>query len=159
MRRNQAPVREVQPDPRYSNVGVAKFINRIMLRGKKSTAQHIVYEAFAIMEQKTGKNAVDVFEQALQNAAPVVEVKPRRVGGATYQVPVEVDPNRRQALAHRWLIANARKRSGKTMAQKLASELLDAANNTGATIKKKEDTHKMAEANRAFAHYQWGSRR
>lgn len=159
MRRNQAPARKVQPDPRYSNVAVAKFINRIMLRGKKSTAQRIVYDAFAIMEQKTGKNAVDVFEQALQNAAPVVEVKPRRVGGATYQVPVEVDANRRQALAHRWLIANARKRSGKTMAQKLASELLDAANNTGATIKKKEDTHKMAEANRAFAHYQWGSRR
>ncbi|MCS6902643.1 MAG: 30S ribosomal protein S7, partial [Polyangiaceae bacterium] len=135
------------------------FINRLMMRGKKSLAQRIVYDALDIMAQKTGKNPLELFEQAVQNAAPVVEVKPRRVGGATYQVPMEVGPRRRQALAHRWIIANARKRSGKTMSQKLAAELLDAANNTGATIKKKEDTHKMAEANRAFAHYQWGSRR
>ncbi len=159
MRRNQAPVREIAPDPVYGNVGLAKFINRIMLRGKKSTAQRIVYGAFDIMAQRTGKNPLDVFEQAMQNAGPVVEVKPRRVGGATYQVPVEVNAQRRQALAHRWIIANARKRSGKTMSQKLAGELLDAANNTGATIKKREDTHKMAEANRAFAHYQWGGKR
>jgi small subunit ribosomal protein S7 len=159
MRRNQAPERVIAPDPVYSNVGLSKFINRIMLRGKKSTAQSIVYGAFDIMAQRTGKNPLDVFEQAMQNAGPVVEVKPRRVGGATYQVPVEVNAQRRQALAHRWIIANARKRSGKTMAQKLAGELLDAANNTGATIKKREDTHKMAEANRAFAHYQWGGKR
>lgn len=159
MRRNQAPERVIAPDPVYNNVGLSKFINRIMLRGKKSTAQGIVYGAFDIMAQRTGKNPLDVFEQAMQNAGPVVEVKPRRVGGATYQVPVEVNALRRQALAHRWIIANARKRSGKTMAQKLAGELLDAANNTGATIKKREDTHKMAEANRAFAHYQWGGKR
>jgi small subunit ribosomal protein S7 len=159
MRRNQAPERVIAPDPVYGNVGLSKFINRIMLRGKKSTAQRIVYGAFDIMAQRTGKNPLDVFEQAMQNAGPVVEVKPRRVGGATYQVPVEVNSQRRQALAHRWIIANARKRSGKTMSQKLAGELLDAANNTGATIKKREDTHKMAEANRAFAHYQWGGKR
>lgn len=159
MRRNQAPEREIAPDPVYNSEALSKFINRIMLRGKKSTAQRIVYGAFDIMGQRTGKNPLDVFEQAIQNAGPVVEVKPRRVGGATYQVPVEVSAQRRQALAHRWLIANARKRSGKTMSQKLAGELLDAANNTGATIKKREDTHKMAEANRAFAHYQWGSKR
>ncbi|MDW8316287.1 MAG: 30S ribosomal protein S7 [Anaerolineae bacterium] len=159
MRRNQAPVRPVAPDPVYNSEALAKFINRLMMRGKKSLAQRIVYDALDIMAQKTGKNPLELFEQAVQNAAPVVEVKPRRVGGATYQVPMEVGPRRRQALAHRWIIANARKRSGKTMSQKLAAELLDAANNTGATIKKKEDTHKMAEANRAFAHYQWGSRR
>jgi small subunit ribosomal protein S7 len=159
MRRNQPPERVIHPDPRYNSVALAKFINRIMLRGKKSTAQRVVYDALGILEQRTGKPALEMFEQAIQNAAPAVEVKPRRVGGATYQVPVEVDATRRQALAHRWLIASARKRSGKTMSQKLAGELFDAVNNTGATIKKKEDTHKMAEANRAFAHYQWGSRR
>lgn len=158
MRRNRAPIREVAPDPKYNNVGLAKFINRIMLKGKKSVAQTIVYDSLDIIGQRTGKAPIEVFEQAMQNASPVVEVKPRRVGGATYQVPIEVSPVRRQALAHRWIIANARKRSGKSMAQKLAAELMDAANNTGNTIKKKEDTHKMAEANRAFAHYRWGGR-
>ena len=159
MRRNRAPIREVTPDPRFNSVDLSKFINRIMLRGKKSTAQRIVYDAFDIIGERTGKNGIEVFEQAVHNVSPMIEVKPRRVGGATYQVPIEVDPRRRQALAHRWLIQNARKRSGKSMAQKLASELMDAANNTGATVKKKEDTHKMAEANRAFAHFRWGSRR
>lgn len=158
MRRNRAPVREVLPDPKYNSVELAKFINRVMKNGKKSLAQRIVYGAFDIIAERTGKSPLEVFEQAVQNASPVVEVKPRRVGGATYQVPMEVPPGRQQALAHRWLIQNARKRSGKSMSQKLASELLDAANNTGATIKKKEDTHKMAEANRAFAHYRWGRR-
>jgi small subunit ribosomal protein S7 len=143
----------------YNNAGLAKFINRIMYDGKKSTAQSIVYGSLDIIAERTGKPAIEVFEQAMQNAAPVVEVKPRRVGGATYQVPMEVAPARRQALAHRWLIANARKRSGKSMAQKLASELLDASNNTGNTVKKREDTHKMADANRAFAHYRWGGTR
>ncbi len=159
MRRNRAPIRQVAADPKYNNVGLAKFINRIMYDGKKSTAQSIVYGSLDIIAERTGKPAIEVFEQAMQNAAPVVEVKPRRVGGATYQVPMEVAPARRQALAHRWLIANARKRSGKSMAQKLASELLDASNNTGNTVKKREDTHKMADANRAFAHYRWGGTR
>jgi len=156
MRRNRAPIREIMPDPKYNNASLAKFINRIMYSGKKSVAQGIVYDSLDIIAERTGKPAIEVFEQAIQNASPAVEVKPRRVGGATYQVPIEVAPGRRQALAHRWLIANARRRSGKSMAQKLANELLDAANNTGATIKKKEDTHKMAEANRAFAHYRGG---
>ncbi|MCB0002987.1 MAG: 30S ribosomal protein S7 [Anaerolineae bacterium] len=158
MRRNRAPIRTIAPDPKYNNVALAKFINRIMLSGKKSTAQTIVYDSLEILEKRTGKPAIEVFEQAINNASPAVEVKPRRVGGATYQVPLEVPASRRQALAHRWLIANARKRSGKSMAQKLAAELLDASNNTGTTIKRKEDTHKMAEANRAFAHYRWGGR-
>ncbi len=159
MRRNRAPIRQIASDPVYNNAGLAKFINRIMYDGKKSTAQSIVYGSLDIIAERTGKPAIEVFEQAMQNAAPVVEVKPRRVGGATYQVPMEVAPARRQALAHRWLIANARKRSGKSMAQKLASELMDAANNTGNTVKKREDTHKMADANRAFAHYRWGGTR
>lgn len=159
MRRNRAPVRETRPDPMYGNAELAKFINRIMMQGKKSTAQRIVYDAFALISDRTGKAGLEVWEQAVQNASPMIEVKPRRVGGATYQVPIEVDPRRRQALAHRWLIQNARKRGGKSMSQKLASELMDAANNTGATIKKKEDTHRMAEANRAFAHFRWGGRR
>jgi small subunit ribosomal protein S7 len=158
MRRNRAPEREVFPDPKYNSVELSKFINRIMHDGKKSTAQRIVYGSFDIIGDRTGKAPLEVFEQAIQNVSPVVEVKPRRVGGATYQVPLEVPANRRQALAHRWLIANARRRSGKSMAQKLANELMDAANNTGATIKKKEDTHRMAEANRAFAHYRIGRR-
>jgi small subunit ribosomal protein S7 len=152
-------MRQAAPDPKYNNAGLAKFINRIMLNGKKSTAQSIVYGSLDIIAERTGKPAIEVFEQAMQNAGPVVEVKPRRVGGATYQVPMEVGPARRQALAHRWLIASARKRSGKSMAQKLAAELLDASNNTGNTVKKREDTHKMAEANRAFAHYRWGGSR
>jgi small subunit ribosomal protein S7 len=136
-------------------VTVAKFINRLMLKGKKSVAEGIMYDAFGIIEEKTKRNPLDVFEQAIKNATPVIEVKPRRVGGATYQVPVEVEPHRRLSLVMRWLIQTARSRSGKSMAEKLAGELMDASQGTGVTIKKKEDTHKMAEANRAFAHYRW----
>jgi len=134
---------------------VAKFINKVMQRGKKSLAERIVYDAFDIIEERMHKNPLLIFERAVRNASPVLEVKPRRVGGATYQVPVEVRPERRLSLAMRWLIQSARARHGKSMAEKLANELMDAANNTGATIKKKEDTHKMAEANKAFAHYRW----
>ena len=154
-RRNRAPLREVAPDIKYNSELVARFINKIMYSGKKSTAQRIVYDAFDLIEQRAKRPGVDVFEQAIRNATPILEVKPRRVGGATYQVPVEVRPERRQSLAIRWLVDSVRKRPGKTMAEKLANELMDAASNTGATIKKREDTHKMAEANRAFAHYRW----
>jgi small subunit ribosomal protein S7 len=154
-RRGYVVKREIQPDPKYNNVMVAKFINKIMQRGKKSLAERVVYNAFDIIEGRMHKNPLPIFEQAIRNATPVLEVKPRRVGGATYQVPVEVRPDRRLSLAMRWLIQSARARSGKSMAEKLANELMDAANNTGATIKKKEDTHKMAEANKAFAHYRW----
>jgi small subunit ribosomal protein S7 len=134
---------------------VARFINKLMMRGKKSTAERILYNAFDIIENRVKKNPLDVFEQAINNATPLLEVKPRRVGGATYQVPVEVRPERRLSLGMRWLIQNSRKRTGKSMAEKLVSELMDAAQGQGATVKKKEDTHKMAEANRAFAHYRW----
>jgi small subunit ribosomal protein S7 len=134
---------------------VARFINKLMLRGKKSTAERILYDAFDIIENRVGRKPLEVFEQAVGNATPILEVKPRRVGGATYQVPVEVRPERRLSLAMRWLVQNARQRTGKSMAEKLAAELMDAAQGQGATIKKKEDTHKMAEANRAFAHYRW----
>ncbi|RME80026.1 MAG: 30S ribosomal protein S7 [Caldilineae bacterium] len=154
-RRYRPPRRSVTPDPRYNSEIVARFINRLMKNGKKSLAQRIVYTAFDIIEERTKKNPLEVFEQALANATPQIEVKPRRVGGATYQVPVEVRPNRREALAQRWLIQNARKRSGKSMAEKLAAELMDAANGQGATIRKRDETHRMAEANRAFAHYRW----
>jgi small subunit ribosomal protein S7 len=154
-RRYKPSAREVSPDAKYDNVTVAKFINRLMLRGKKSVAEGIMYDAFGIIEDKTKRNPLDVFEQAIKNATPIIEVKPRRVGGATYQVPVEVEPHRRLSLVMRWLIQTARSRSGKTMAEKLANELMDASQGTGATIKKKEDTHRMAEANRAFAHYRW----
>lgn len=154
-RRGQVPKREIQPDPKYQSRLVAQFTNKVMRRGKKSLAERIVYDALNIIEEKTRKNALALFEQAVENAAPVLEVKPRRVGGATYQVPVEVQPDRRISLAMRWLIQSAKARPGKSMAEKLAAELMDAANNTGATIKKKEDTHKMAEANKAFAHYRW----
>jgi len=154
-RRYKPSAREVSPDAKYDNVTVAKFINRLMLRGKKSVAEGIMYGAFEIIEEKTKRNPLDVFEQAIKNATPIIEVKPRRVGGATYQVPVEVEPHRRLSLVMRWLIQTARSRSGKTMAEKLANELMDASQGTGATIKKKEDTHRMAEANRAFAHYRW----
>ena len=143
------------PDPKYNNVTVQKFINRVMQRGKKSTAERLMYDAFGIIEEKTKKNPLEVFETAVRNAGPSIEVKPRRVGGATLQVPVEVAGERRVALAMRWLIANSRARAGKTYAEKLAGELMDTAANQGATIKKKEETHKMAEANRAFAHYRW----
>lgn len=154
-RRSRPPRRVVEPDIRHNSVLVTRFINKIMERGKKSTAQRIVYGAFAICERKMKRPGFEVFEQAIRNATPVLEVKPRRVGGATYQVPVEIREDRRTALAMRWIIQAARKRPGKTMSEKLASELMDTANGVGATIKKREDTHKMAEANRAFAHYRW----
>ncbi len=154
-RRNRPPRREVMPDYKYNSELVSRFINKIMLDGKKSTAQRIFYDAMGIIESRAKRPALEVFEQAIRNATPLIEVKPRRVGGATYQVPVEVRPERQQSLAIRWLVDTARKRPGKSMAEKLANELMDAANNTGATIKKREDTHRMAEANRAFAHYRW----
>ncbi|MFQ6058066.1 MAG: 30S ribosomal protein S7 [Anaerolineae bacterium] len=154
-RRGRVPKREIEPDPRYNNQMVARFINKVMRRGKKSLAERIVYDAFDLIEARMHKNPMAVFEQAIRNATPILEVKPRRVGGATYQVPVEIQGDRRLSLAMRWLIQSARARPGKSMAEKLAHELMDAANNTGATIKKKEDTHKMAEANKAFAHYRW----
>jgi len=154
-RRTRPAEREIVPDARYGNATIAKFINRMMVRGKKSTAERIVYGAFELIEAKTKRNPLDVFEQAIKNATPVIEVKPRRVGGATYQIPVEVNSSRRLSLAMRWLISSSRNRSGKSMAEKLAAELMDAAQGTGTTIKKKDDTHKMAEANKAFAHYRW----
>ncbi len=146
---------EVLPDPIYNSVVLAKFINQVMLDGKKGVAENIVYGAFDIIKEKTGEDPMDVFNTAMKNVMPVLEVKARRVGGANYQVPIEVRADRRQALAIRWLVMFARKRGGKTMEEKLAGELMDAANNTGAAVKKREDTHKMAEANRAFAHYRW----
>ncbi len=154
-RRYRPARRSVTPDPRYNSEVVARFINRLMKDGKKSTAQRIFYDAMDIITQRSKREGIEVFEEALKNATPQIEVKPRRVGGATYQVPVEVRPNRAEALAQRWLIINARKRSGKSMAIKLAGELMDAANGQGATIRKRDETHKMAEANRAFAHYRW----
>jgi len=147
--------REILPDPVYNNRVVTKFINQLMLAGKKGVAEGICYGAFEIIKDKTSKDPVEVFESALKNVMPVLEVKARRVGGANYQVPIEVRPERRQALGLRWLVGYARKRGEKTMEQKLAAELMDAANSTGAAFKKKEDTHKMAEANKAFAHYRW----
>ena len=154
-RRGNVPKREVLPDPVYGSTVVAKLINSIMLDGKKGTAQSIVYGAFEIVEKQTGENPLEVFEKAMNNIMPVVEVKARRVGGANYQVPVEVRADRKQTLGIRWLTKYTRARGEKTMAERLAKELMDAANNTGASVKKKEDTHKMAEANRAFAHYRW----
>ena len=154
-RRGKAEHHVVAPDGKYNNATLASFINRSMTRGKKNTASRVVYGALDIIAEKTKKNPVEVFETALRNAGPSVEVRPRRVGGATLQVPVEVPAVRRTALAMRWIIANARARGGKTYSEKLAGELMDAAANQGATIKKKEETHKMAEANRAFAHYRW----
>jgi small subunit ribosomal protein S7 len=155
MRRNSAERREVLPDPRYNNVVVAKFINNVMERGKKSIAASIVYDALAIIEERTKRPGIEVFEEAMRNATPQIEVKPRRVGGATYQIPMEPSPERKQALAMRWLIDNSRKRSGRDMAARLAGELMDAARNEGNTIKKRDDTHKMAEANQAFAHFRY----
>lgn len=142
-------------DPIYKNVRVAKFINQVMKRGKKTIARKIVYGAFDIIKEKTKKDPLEIFEQALQNAAPLLEVRPRRIGGATYQVPVEVKGDRRITLATRWIIQAAKAKKGKPMKEKLAEELIDAANNTGAAIKRKRDTHRMAEANRAFAHFAW----
>ena len=154
-RRREVPERVIIPDARYNNQLVSKFIACIMRDGKKSVAESILYGAFGIIEEKTGKPPLELFEQAVDNTRPMIEVKSRRVGGSTYQVPTEVRPSRRTALAIRWLINFSRSRSEKGMAQKLAGELLDAANNRGSSVKKKEDTHKMAEANKAFAHYRW----
>lgn len=155
MRRNKAELRSVIPDPRYNNTTVAKFINNVMERGKKSIASAIVYDALAVVEERTKRPPIEVFEEALKNSTPLVEVKPRRVGGATYQIPVEIGSSRRMALAMRWMIENSRKRSGRDMAQRLAGEIMDAARNEGATVKKREETHKMAEANQAFAHFRF----
>jgi len=143
------------PDPIYGNVLLQRFINRVMLCGKKSISEKIVYGALDVIEEKSGKPGIEIFEQAVRNVMPVLEVKPRRVGGATYQVPVEVRPERRTSLALRWLVTNARRRGGYTMVERIAGELMDAANNTGASIKKKEDGHRMADANKAFAHYRY----
>lgn len=155
MRRRRPVKREVLPDPKYGSKLVSKFVNCMMLEGKKGIAETILYKAMDIIEQKTQKNPIEVFVQSLENVKPLVEVKSRRVGGATYQVPVEIRPERRQALGIRWIINYSRGRSEKTMYQRLAGELMDAFNNTGASIKKKEDTHKMADANKAFAHFKF----
>ncbi|NMA84620.1 MAG: 30S ribosomal protein S7 [Epulopiscium sp.] len=154
-RKGHVQKREVLADPIYKSKVVTKLINNVMLDGKKGTAQKIVYGAFEKVAEKTGKDAVEVFEEAMNNIMPVLEVKARRVGGATYQVPMEVRPERRQALGLRWLVLYTRKRGERTMVDRLAAEIMDAANNTGASVKKKEETHKMAEANKAFAHYRW----
>ncbi len=154
-RRREVPVRRVMPDPRYNSEMVSRFVASIMSDGKKSTAEKIVYSAFDIIKDKSEQDPLEIFEKALDNVRPSVEVKSRRVGGSTYQVPTEIRPSRRRALAIRWIIEYSRKRSEKSMATKLAAELMDAANNRGATVKKREDTHKMADANKAFAHYRW----
>jgi small subunit ribosomal protein S7 len=154
-RKGAVPKREVLADPIYNSKKVTKVINQVMLDGKKGTAERAVYGAFDIIREKTGKDPIEVFEEAMKNIMPVLEVKARRVGGANYQVPVEVRADRRQTLGIRWLVGYARKRGEKTMDRKLAGEIMDAANNTGGSVKKREDTHKMAEANKAFAHYRW----
>lgn len=154
-RRFRPEKREVEPDLRYGSKRVSMFVNRLMKDGKKSTARSVLYDAFEIMEERMNKPPLEVFEQALENAMPRVEVRPRRVGGSTYQVPVEVPPHRRVALGMRWMLAAARSRSGRSMAEKLAGELMDAANNQGAAVKRRDDAHRMAEANRAFAHYRF----
>ncbi|MCP4384608.1 MAG: 30S ribosomal protein S7 [Hyphomicrobiales bacterium] len=154
-RRHRAEKREIIPDPKYHNEVVTKFMNSVMEQGKKSVAERIVYGAFETIEDKTKQDPLGIFRQALDNVMPTIEVRSRRVGGATYQVPVEVRVDRRQALAIRWLLAAARSRNEKTMTEKLSGELLDAANNRGSAVKKREDTHRMAEANRAFSHYRW----
>ncbi len=154
-RKGNVPKREVLPDPVYGSVVVTKLINSIMLDGKKGVAQRIVYDAFEKVKEETGEEPLEVFEKAMNNIMPVLEVKARRVGGANYQVPIEVRADRRQTLGLRWLTNYTRSRGEKTMSERLAKELIDAANNTGASVKKKEDTHKMAEANKAFAHYRW----
>lgn len=154
-RKGPVPKRDVLPDPIYNSKLFTKLVNQVMWDGKKSIAENICYGAFEIVEKRTGKNAMEVFEEAMKNITPIVEVRARRVGGANYQVPVEVRPDRRQTLAVRWLIGYARKRGEKTMAERLAGEITDAFNSTGGSVKKREDTHKMAEANKAFAHYRW----
>ncbi|GED61138.1 30S ribosomal protein S7 [Brevibacillus formosus] len=147
--------RDVLPDPIYNSKLVTRLINRLMLDGKRGVAQNILYNAFNIIQERTGRNPMEVFEEALKNVMPVLEVKARRVGGANYQVPIEVKPERRTTLGLRWMVNYSRNRGEKTMEQRLANEIMDAANNTGAAVKKREDTHKMAEANKAFAHYRW----
>ncbi|NLE43290.1 MAG: 30S ribosomal protein S7 [Chloroflexi bacterium] len=154
-RRNRPPKRVVEPDSRYNSVLVSRLVNKVMKDGKKSVATGIVYDALAIAEDRAKKPALEILEEAMRNISPVIEVKPRRVGGSTYQVPVEVPPYRQTALAIRWLLMAVRGRSGKSMAEKMAGELVDAATGTGGAIKRKEDTHRMAEANRAFSHYRW----
>lgn len=154
-RRSGVPKRDVLPDPIYGSKVITKIINQVMLDGKKGTAQAIVYDAFDIIKEKMNLEPMDVFNQALENVKPLLEVKARRVGGSTYQVPMEIRPERRQTLAIRWLVMFARKRSEKTMKEKLAGELMDAYNNAGASVKRKEEMHRMAEANKAFAHYRW----
>ena len=154
-RRGNVPKREILPDPMYNSVLVTKLVNSIMLDGKKGVAQKVVYGAFDIIKEKTGNEPLDVFTQAMENIMPVLETKTRRVGGANYQVPMEVRPARRQTLGLRWLTAYSRARGERTMAERLAGELMDAANNTGAAVKKREDTHKMADSNKAFAHFRW----
>ena len=155
MRRRRAVKRQVQPDPKYNSILVSKLVNMVMSKGKKSIAERIVYSAFGVIEDKTSKNALEVFKKALDNARPLLEVKARRVGGATYQVPIEVRQDRGTVIALRWIRNYARSRKGKPMEEKLAQELLDAYKGEGAAVKKREDTHKMAEANKAFAHYRW----
>jgi small subunit ribosomal protein S7 len=154
-RKGHVPKREVLPDPVYNDIAVTKLINKIMLKGEKGIAQKICYDAFDIIKEKTGRNPLEVFKDSLNNVMPVLEVKARRVGGATYQVPVEVRPERRQALGLRWIVNYARERNERTMKERLANEILDASNGMGGAFKRKEDVHKMAEANRAFAHYRW----
>ncbi len=154
-RRREVPKRVILPDPKYGDLLVAKFVNNVMVDGKKSTAEQIVYGAFDLVAERTGNNPLEVFKTAMDNVRPVLEVKSRRVGGSTYQVPVEVAPSRRTALAMRWLAIYAKARSEKTMRERLAGEFVDAFNNRGAAVKKREDTHRMAEANKAFAHYRW----
>ena len=155
MRKRRAVKRDVLPDPVYNSKVITKLINQIMLDGKRGKAEKIVYDAFDMIHERTGENANDVFKKAMENVTPALEVKARRVGGANYQVPVEVKPDRAQALAFRWLAQYARLRNGHSMAENLANEIIDASNGTGASVKKKDDTHKMAEANKAFAHYRW----
>ena len=154
-RKGPVTKRDVLPDPVYGSKLLTRFINKIMLDGKKGVAERIVYDAFDLVRAKTGKDPLEVFDAAMQNVMPLLEVRARRVGGANYQVPVEVKPDRAQALALRWIVNATRSRGGKTMAEKLANELIDASNETGAAVKKKDDTHRMAEANKAFAHYKW----
>ena len=154
-RKGGTPRREPLPDPKYGSVLIAKFINNLMRQGKKSTAERVLYEALEIVERRTKEEPAKMFEQALENVRPVTEVRSARVGGSTYQVPIEVRPRRQMALAMRWVIAFSKKRDGKTMAEKMAAEIIDASHNRGASVKKREDTHKMAEANKAFSHYRW----
>ncbi|SDI06742.1 SSU ribosomal protein S7P [Alteribacillus persepolensis] len=154
-RKGPVPRRDVLPDPIYNSKLVTRLINRIMLDGKKGKAQHILYNAFDIVRERSGQEPMEVFDQAMKNVMPVLEVKARRVGGANYQVPIEVKPDRRTTLGLRWVVSYARLRGEKTMEERLANEILDAANNTGSAVKKREDTHRMAEANKAFAHYRW----